>query len=485
MKTLADIVSNIDIAEKHGDIGINISSVTYDSRQVEPGAVFVAIRGTQTDGHRFIGMATDRGAKVIVCETLPEKLVTDVVYIRVENSAATLGRIASAFFGFPSKSIKLVGITGTNGKTTTATLLYRLFRKLGYGAGLLSTVANYINDKEYGATHTTPDSVKINELLAEMVEQGCQYCFMEVSSHALDQDRTAGLTFAGGIFTNLTHDHLDYHLTFDNYLRAKKKFFDQLDEHAFALVNNDDKNGKVMLQNTTAGKYTYGVRSAADFRCKVLESHFDGMKLLLDRQEIWVKLIGRFNAYNLTGVYAATVLLGIGKSEIFPVLSALEHVKGRFEYFTSPDGITAIVDYAHTPDALENVLETINNIRKQDASLFTITGAGGDRDKTKRPEMARIAVDNSSRVIFTSDNPRSEDPDHIINEMMMGVPAESKKKVLAITNRKEAIRTACIMAAPGDIILVAGKGHENYQEIKGVRHHFDDMEVVVQFFKED
>ncbi|HYX05343.1 MAG TPA: UDP-N-acetylmuramoyl-L-alanyl-D-glutamate--2,6-diaminopimelate ligase, partial [Bacteroidales bacterium] len=405
-------------------------------------------------------------------------------YVRVVNSAAALGIMASAFYNYPSRNIRLVGVTGTNGKTTTATLLYRLIRNLGYGAGLLSTVANYINDKEYGATHTTPDSVKINELLAEMVEQGCQYCFMEVSSHSLDQDRTAGLAFTGGIFTNLTHDHLDYHKTFDNYLKAKKKFFDQLDKNAFALVNNDDRNGKVMLQNTVAKKYTYGVRSAADFRCRVLESHFDGMKLLLERQEVWVRLIGRFNAYNLTGVYAAAVLLGINKSELLPVLSTLEHVRGRFEYYTSPGGITAIVDYAHTPDALENVLETINSIRKLDATLITICGAGGDRDRTKRPVMARAAVDKSTRVILTSDNPRSEDPEQIINEMMEGVPAENKKKVLAITNRKEAIRTACIMAAPGDIILVAGKGHETYQEIKGVRHHFDDMEVVVQFFKE-
>lgn len=484
MKLLSDILSNINIDSLHGSTGGEVSSITYDSRQVNEGAVFVAIKGTQTDGHRFIGMAVEKGARAIVCEELPTKLIPELTYVRVENSAAALGLMASAFYDFPSRNIRLVGVTGTNGKTTTATLLYKLFRNLGYGAGLLSTVANYINDKEYGATHTTPDSVKINELLAEMVEQGCQYCFMEVSSHSLDQDRTAGLAFDGAIFTNLTHDHLDYHKTFDNYLKAKKKFFDQLDKDAFALVNNDDKNGRVMLQNTMAGKYTYGVRSAADFRCRILESHFDGMKLLVDRQEVWVRLIGRFNAYNLTGIYAAAVLLGIDKSEILPVLSTLEHVRGRFEYFTSPGGITAIIDYAHTPDALENVLETINNIRKQDAALITIVGAGGDRDRTKRPVMARTAVDKSTRVILTSDNPRSEDPEQIIKEMMEGVPAENKNKVLAITNRKEAIRTACIMAAPGDIILVAGKGHETYQEIKGVRHHFDDMEVVVQFFKE-
>ena len=484
MKLLTDILSNINIVALHGSTGFEVSSITYDSRVVVKGAVFVAVKGTQTDGHRFIAMAVEKGAKAIVCEELPDDLIPDITYVRVVNSAAALGIMASAFYNYPSRNIRLVGVTGTNGKTTTATLLYRLIRNLGYGAGLLSTVANYINDKEYGATHTTPDSVKINELLAEMVEQGCQYCFMEVSSHSLDQDRTAGLAFTGGIFTNLTHDHLDYHKTFDNYLKAKKKFFDQLDKNAFALVNNDDRNGKVMLQNTVAKKYTYGVRSAADFRCRVLESHFDGMKLLLERQEVWVRLIGRFNAYNLTGVYAAAVLLGINKSELLPVLSTLEHVRGRFEYYTSPGAITAIVDYAHTPDALENVLETINSIRKLDATLITICGAGGDRDRTKRPVMARAAVDKSTRVILTSDNPRSEDPEQIINEMMEGVPAENKKKVLAITNRKEAIRTACIMAAPGDIILVAGKGHETYQEIKGVRHHFDDMEVVVQFFKE-
>ncbi len=461
-----------------------VKNIVFDSRQAAPGCMFVATRGSATDGHLYITKAMDAGVAVVVCEQMPEVMRDDVVVVQVVDSSKALGVMASAFYDNPSLQLKLVGVTGTNGKTTIATLLHRLTLKLGYRSGLFSTVANYVVDQKMDATHTTPDSVSLNRMMAEMVDAGCDYCFMEVSSHAVDQQRIAGLTFTGGIFTNLTRDHLDYHKTFDAYLKAKKTFFDQLPEGAFALVNADDKNGLVMLQNTRANKYTYSMRAMADYRARIVEAMFEGMQLEMDGHELWTSFVGHFNVQNLLAVYGSALLLGHQPEEVLTAMSTLQSVDGRFETIRSVAGITAVVDYAHTPDALKNVIETINAIREGAQQLITVVGAGGDRDAGKRPVMAAEAVKGSSRVILTSDNPRSEDPEEIIRQMMEGVGFADRIKVISITNRREAIRTACMLAQKGDIVLIAGKGHETYQEVKGVRQHFDDREVVREIFQE-
>jgi len=482
MKTLSEILNGIADVTIIGNKDCTIKGIAFDSRKVSEGFLFAAIPGTAVDGHRFISTAITNGAKAVLCEQIPEHTDAKVTWIKAQNSSVTLGQIASNFCGNPSDSMNIVGITGTNGKTTTATLLYRLFTELGHKVGLLSTVCNYIDDKKIEATHTTPDPLETQQLMAEMVAAGCTYCFMEVSSHAIAQDRIAGIDFDGGVFTNLTHDHLDYHKTFAEYRNAKKKFFDQLGSKAFAITNSDDKNGLFMLQNTSARKLTYAGKTMADFKVKVIESHFDGMLISIDGKEVWTHFVGNFNAYNLLAVYGTAISLGADKDEVLRIISMLQPVDGRFETFISPTGIYAVVDYAHTPDAIKNVLSAINEVRTGNETLFTIVGAGGDRDKTKRPEMAFEAAVASDKVILTSDNPRSEDPEVIISEMVKGVPANKTAIVLCITNRKEAIRTACMMARPGDIILIAGKGHENYQEIKGVKHHFDDREVIREIF---
>ena len=484
MKKLKDIlnITNIQIT---GNSEIEINEIIFDSRKVIANCMFVAISGTQVDGHKYIAKAIDMGATCIVCEILPAEINPDITYIKVADSSETLAIMASNFYDNPSRKLKLIGVTGTNGKTTIATLLYNLTLKLGYKAGLLSTVENFINNTVIKATHTTPDAIQINKLLNQMVEADCDYCFMEVSSHAIKQNRIKGLQFVGGIFTNITHDHLDYHKTFDDYLKTKKQFFDNLPKTAFAITNVDDKNGNVMLQNTKATKKTYGVKSFADFKCKVLESDFTGMLLNVDNIEVWTKFIGSFNASNLMAVYSTALMLEHDKIEILAIISELSSVNGRFETIKSDDEITAIVDYAHTPNALKNVISTINDIRKGDNSaLITVVGAGGDRDKTKRPIMAQIASEQSDKVILTSDNPRTEKPETIIAEMQKGVDIENKRKVISILNREEAIKTACMLAQKGDIILVAGKGHETYQEINGVRHHFDDKEILREIFKQ-
>ncbi|MFA8435600.1 MAG: UDP-N-acetylmuramoyl-L-alanyl-D-glutamate--2,6-diaminopimelate ligase [Marinifilaceae bacterium] len=482
VKKLRNILEGLKILTIKGESDVAVNAIQFDSRVVEPGDLFVAQRGTHVDGHQFIGKAIEQGARVVVCEEFPEVMPENVSYVLVDDASLALAGIANNYFDAPSGKLKLVGVTGTNGKTTIATLLYHTFKRLGYKVGLLSTVKNYIDDEEVKATHTTPDAIQINALMNRMVEAGCDFCFMEVSSHAIDQGRTAALQFKGGIFTNITHDHLDYHKTFDAYLKAKKRFFDGLDKHSFALTNMDDRNGKLMLQNMKGHKFTYSTRSLADFRCRVLEKHFDGMLLEMDEVEVWSKFIGDFNAHNLLAVYGAARLLDQSKDEVLRVMSELKAVDGRFESIVSPEGVMAIVDYAHTPDALKNVLQTIEQLRTRNEQVITVVGAGGDRDKAKRPEMARVSAQYSDKVILTSDNPRSEDPDQIILEMKNGVDADKLRKVLAITNRKEAIRTACLMAQKGDIILVAGKGHEDYQEIKGVKHHFDDKEVIREVF---
>lgn len=479
---VSELVNGIEGLSVTGNPGIEIKGLAFDSRKVLPGFLFAAVPGTHIDGHEFIEPAIAKGAVAILCKDLPENENQNISWIQTSNTSRALGLIASKFYGEPSKKMKVVGITGTNGKTTTATLLYRLFKELGYKAGLLSTVCNYIHNEQLPATHTTPDPLQIQELMAKMTQAGCEYCFMEVSSHAIDQDRIAGIDFIGGVFTNLTHDHLDYHKTFIAYRDAKKKFFDELTPGAFTLTNVDDKNGMVMLQNTKAQKFTYSARSLADFKVKVLESHFDGTLIRINGSEVWTHFVGNFNAYNLLAVYGTTVKLGVDPEEALRILSLLYPVDGRFEVFRSPMGVFAVVDYAHTPDAIKNVLSGINEVRTGNETIFTVVGAGGDRDRTKRPEMALEAVMASDRVILTSDNPRSEEPEAIIEEMRQGVPADKLSRVLSITNRKEAIRTACMMARPGDIILIAGKGHENYQEIKGVKHHFDDREVVREIF---
>ena len=480
---IEQILSKKAIVEIIGTSSTTINDITFDSRQVKKGSCFIAMRGTQADGHQYIGKAVELGASVIVCEELPEKTEKGVTYIKVKDSSEQLGYMASAFYGNPSEKLKLVGITGTNGKTTTVTLLYRLFNKLGFKSGLLSTVVNFIGDEEIKSTHTTPDAIQLNQLLARMVEAGCTHCFMEVSSHSVVQHRITGLKFAGAIFSNITHDHLDYHKTFDEYLKAKKRFFDLLPSEAFALINIDDKNGRVMVQNTNAKVSTYSLRSMANFKCKVIENHFDGMLLNLDSVEVWTRLVGGFNAYNLLAIYSAARLLGVEKDIILTELSNMTPVSGRFEHMKSPKGINVVVDYAHTPDALQNVIDTINEIRTEEYKLITVVGAGGNRDKTKRPIMAKVAVEGSNMVILTSDNPRFEEPEDILNDMKVGVEPSMVGKVLTIVDRREAIRTAYMLANQGDIILVAGKGHENYQEIKGVKHHFDDKEVIQEIFK--
>jgi UDP-N-acetylmuramoyl-L-alanyl-D-glutamate--2,6-diaminopimelate ligase len=483
MKKLSQLIRAEDAIEVVGNLDAKVNDITMDSRQVKKDSCFVAIRGTQVDGHEYIAKAVELGSSVIVCEVLPENKVKGVTYIKVKDSSAVLGFMASSFFDNPSEKMQLVGITGTNGKTTTVTLLYRLFNKLGFKSGLLSTVVNYIGDEVIPATHTTPDAVQLNKLLAQMVDAGCTHCFMEVSSHSVVQNRIAGLSFAGGIFSNITHDHLDFHKTFDEYIKAKKGFFDALPSSAFALTNIDDRNGQVMVQNTSAKVNTYSLRSMANFKCKVIENHFDGMLLNLDSVEVWTRLVGGFNAYNILAIYSAARLLGVEKETVLTEISNMTAVSGRFEHMKSPKEINVVVDYAHTPDALQNVIDTINEIRNPDKKLLTVVGAGGNRDKTKRPVMAKVAVDGSNMVILTSDNPRFEEPEDILNDMKAGVEPSMVGKVLTIVDRKEAIRTAYMLANQGDVILVAGKGHENYQEIKGVKHHFDDKEIIEEIFK--
>lgn len=484
MKALKDILSNINALEVVGSLDGQVSSVAFDSRSVVTGSLFVATKGTQADGHKFIEQAILKGATAIVGEKLPKERKEQVTYVRVKDSSHALGIIASGFYDHPSTKLKLVGITGTNGKTTTATLLYKLFLELGYNTGLVSTVENRINDEAIPATHTTPDPVQLNALLQRMVEGNCDYVFMEVSSHAIVQQRIAGLDFTGGVFTNITHDHLDFHVTFDEYIKAKKTFFDQLDTNAFALTNADDKRGMVMLQNTKAYKKTYSLLTMADFKARVIENRFSGLLLNVDGQDTWFKLVGSFNAYNLLAAYATAMLLEQDKTKILTVLSNLSGAEGRFDYIVSQNKVIGIVDYAHTPDAVKNVLQTINNIRKGAEKVITVIGCGGDRDKAKRPVMAEVASKLSDKVILTSDNPRSEDPETILRDMEQGITISNKRKTLTITDRREAIKTACHLAQPGDIILLAGKGHEKYQEIKGVKYPFDDKEVLMKEFVE-
>ena len=472
-----------------GDVNVDISGVNIDSRKIEKGHLFVAIKGTQTDGHRFIPKALELGAAAVLCEDLPEGISgdaghMDVTYVQVVSTEAAIGPVATVFYGEPSKQLKLVGVTGTNGKTTVATLLYNMFRKFGHRCGLLSTVCNYIEDEAIAADHTTPDPIELNKLLAKMVDAGCEYAFMECSSHAIAQKRIGGLKFAGGLFTNLTRDHLDYHKTFENYRDAKKAFFDELPKDAFAIINADDKNGAVMVQNCKAKVKTYSTRTMADFRARIIECHFEGMYLEMDGHEVGVQFIGKFNVSNLLAVYGAAVMLGKQPEDILVVLSTLKSVAGRLEPIRSKDDVTAVVDYAHTPDALENVLNAIHEVLDgKGGQVITVCGAGGNRDKGKRPLMAQEAVKQSDRVIITSDNPRFEEPQDIINDMLAGLTPQQMKKVISIADRREAIKTATMLAQKGDVILIAGKGHEDYQEIKGVKHHFDDCEVVREIFQ--
>ena len=483
MKLLSDILYKVKLEEIVGSTHMAISSVTFDSRTVKKDCLFVATVGTNADGHLFIDKAIEGGAIAIVCESIPEIKNDSVTYVKVADSSYALGIMACNYFDNPSDKLKLVGVTGTNGKTTTVTLLFNLFRSLGYSAGLLSTVQNKINNSIIPATHTTPDALTLNQLLQNMVEQGCEYAFMEVSSHAVDQNRITGINFAGAVFTNITHDHLDYHITFDEYIKAKKKFFDMLPNSSFALVNRDDKNGAIMLQNTKAQKYTYGLRSVADFKCRIIENHLNGLLLNIDNKEVWVKLIGTFNAYNVLAVYATSLLLKQDDTNILTALSNLNSVEGRFQYIKSPGGIIGIIDYAHTPDALKNVLETIKDIRTGNEQVITLVGCGGNRDSAKRPVMAAIACEYSNKVILTSDNPRDEDPEEILNQMEKGINPVDVKKTLRISDRKEAIKTACSLSQSGDIILIAGKGHEKYQEVKGVKYPFDDFEIFKETIK--
>ncbi|WP_316821541.1 UDP-N-acetylmuramoyl-L-alanyl-D-glutamate--2,6-diaminopimelate ligase [Pedobacter gandavensis] len=477
---LQDVLYGIAITNLVGSTNREITALVFDSRQVVKDAVFFAIKGTLSDGHKYIENTIQAGASVIVCEQIPAETVPGVVYIQVDNSSVALGEMAANFYGNPSSKLKLVGITGTNGKTTIATILFKLFRSLGYHVGLISTVQNHIDDVVIPATHTTPNPIALNELLQKMVDAGCEYCFMEVSSHAVVQHRIEGLDFVGGVFSNISHDHLDFHKTFDNYIKAKKAFFDGLPAGAFALTNLDDRNGMVMLQNTRATKMTYALKQLADFKAKVVENSFNGLHLEIDQADVFFKLVGSFNAYNLLAVYGTAVLLGEDKLEVLTALSNLTGAEGRFDYVTSNNQIIGIVDYAHTPDAVQNVLSTIADIRKGTEQVITIIGCGGDRDKTKRPIMAQVACDWSDKVILTSDNPRSENPQTIVEEMEKGVSPTNKRKTLSIVDRREAIKTACHLAKPGDIILLAGKGHEKYQEINGVRYHFDDKEILME-----
>lgn len=475
---LKDIIKGID-CEVRGEAELEVKDLQFDSRKVSAGTLFVAQRGTKVDGHDFIVKAMEAGAVAVVCEEIPaiQSLSHSVTYIKVKDSSKALGEMAANFYGHPSRSLKLIGITGTNGKTTTVTLLHRMFRLMGHHVGLVSTIVNKIDEEELPTGHTTPDALELNQLLRKMVDAGCDFCFMEVSSHAVVQHRIAGVEFAGGIFSNITHDHLDFHKTMANYIAAKKGFFDGLPSTAWALVNIDDKNGRVMAQNTKAKVSTYGLNQMADFHCKVIEEGFEGMHLNINGQELWCRLVGRFNAYNLLAIYGAAVLSGVDKEEVARLLSTLEPAPGRFQY-VSGRGITAIVDYAHTPDALQNVIETIDAIRRPTQQLITVVGCGGDRDKTKRPEMAQIACKGSDKLVLTSDNPRTEQPDSILDDMEAGLTAEQLSHTVRITDRRQAIRTACMMAREGDIILIAGKGHEKYQEVNGVRSHFDDVEEV-------
>ena len=479
---LQEIINGINIIETKGNGNLDISDIHIDSRKVEENHLFIAVKGTQTDGHAYIGKAIEKGAKAIICENFPEDLKNDVTYIKVADTEDCVGKIATTFYGNPTSKLELIGVTGTNGKTTIATLLYNMFRKFGYKVGLISTVCNYIDDEAIPTEHTTPDPITLNKLLGRMADEGCKYAFMEVSSHSVAQKRIGGLTFAGGIFTNLTRDHLDYHQTVDNYLKAKKAFFDNLPKSAFALTNLDDKNGMVMLQNTKAKVCTYSLRSLSDFKGKVLEDGFEGMLLDINNVEVNVQFIGRFNASNLLAVYGAACLLGKKPEDVLLALSVLQPVSGRFDALRSPRGYSAIVDYAHTPDALVNVLSTIQEVLNERGHVITVVGAGGNRDKGKRPIMAQEAVKQSDKVIITSDNPRFEEPQDIINDMLAGLNKEEMRKVLCIVDRKEAIKTACMLAQTGDAILVAGKGHENYQDIKGVKYHFDDKEVIREIF---
>ena len=479
---LNELLKKIQPVDIIGSTDKEIAGVCIDSRQTEQGYLFMAMRGTQTDGHAYIPAAIGKGAVAVLCEELPQELAGDVTYIRVKDSEEAVGLVATTFYGDPTDKMELVGVTGTNGKTTVATLLYHTFRYFGYKVGLISTVCNYIDDQPVPTEHTTPDPITLNRLLGQMADAGCKYAFMEVSSHSIAQKRISGLRFAGGIFTNLTRDHLDYHKTVENYLRAKKKFFDDLPKTAFSLVNLDDKNGLVMTQNTRSKVYTYSLRSLADFKGKVLESHFEGMLLDFNNRELAVHFIGRFNAYNLLAVFGAAVLLGKREEDVLIALSTLHPVAGRFDAVRSPQGYTAIVDYAHTPDALANVLNAIHGVLEGRGKVITVVGAGGNRDKGKRPLMAQEAARQSDRLIITSDNPRFEEPQDIMNDMLAGLSKEDLQKTLAIADRREAIRTACMLAQKGDVVLVAGKGHEDYQEIKGVKHHFDDKEEVRKAF---
>jgi|TARA_Y100000385_G_C13109118_1_gene650982 UDP-N-acetylmuramoyl-L-alanyl-D-glutamate--2,6-diaminopimelate ligase len=483
LKKLQDILYRSGITEINGSIDINISTIEFDSRKVIKGSLFIAVKGTQVDGHDFIEMAISNGAIAVVCNELPMNINEAVTYAVSKNSAKALGFISANFYDNPTEKIQLVGITGTNGKTTIATLLYQLFKDLGYGVGLISTIHNVINDTILESTHTTPDSISLNSLLAKMVDAGCEYAFMEVSSHAVAQQRISGIRFSGGLFTNITHEHLDYHGSFKAYINAKKYFFDSLSADAFSLTNSDDKNGSVMLQNTKSSKYTYGIKSIAKFKGKIIENGFEGMMLKIDGEDVYSLIPGNFNAYNLLAVYATAMLLNQEKNEVLISLSKLKGAEGRFDLIKSQTGIIAIIDYAHTPDALENVLKTINSIRTQNEELITVVGAGGNRDKTKRPIMANVASLLSTRVILTSDNPRNEDPKDILNDMKIGIDPAKKNTTMMITDRKEAIRTAFNIARPGDIILIAGKGHEKYQEISGIRYPFDDKQVITELME--
>ena len=480
---LSEIIEGLSIIRVSGDTGQEIQSVTFDSREVKTGSLYIAVKGTAVDGHQYISQAIEKGAAAIVCEEIPQIQDGEGTYIQTTDERKAIALLASAWYGHPSREIRLVGVTGTNGKTTIATLLYKVNTGLGYKAGILTTIEVIINGKSYPASHTTPDALQINRWLREMVNAGCEYCFMEVSSHAASQKRIAGLQFNGGIFSNLTHDHLDYHKDFREYLEDKRSFFDQLDEHAFALSNRDDRNGEVMLQHTGAGKYYYSLRSNTGFHARILESHFEGMRMEIDRNELWVKLTGRFNAYNLLAVYATCILLGHKEMEVLEQLSNAGPAAGRFEVYKGSSGTLAVIDYAHTDDALRNVLETIQEVNREGREIITIVGAGGDRDRSKRPKMGAVAAGLSQKVILTSDNPRSEDPEAIIAEMAKGMDPGHKADVLKITDREEAIKTACLLAGKGSVILLAGKGHETYQEIKGEKRHFDDREVMLKYLK--
>ena len=483
MKLLSDILYKVKLEEIIGSTHVAISSIVFDSRKVKKDSLFVATKGAADNGHIYIQKAIESGAIAIVCEEIPKDKNDQITYVKVTDSTYALGVMACNYYDNPSEKLKLVGITGTNGKTTTVTLLFNLFKSLGYSVGLLSTVQNKINNTVIPSTHTTPDAITLNELLFKMEEQGCEFVFMEVSSHAIIQNRIAGINFTGALFSNITHDHLDYHKTFDEYIKAKKQFFNLLPSTAFALTNRDDKNGMVMLQNTKANKYTYALKNIADYKCKIIESHLNGLLLNIDNHEVWVKLIGTFNAYNILSVYATAVLLKQDITSVLTALSNLNSVEGRFQYVKSPNGVIGIIDYAHTPDALKNVLETVKEIRSGSEQVITLVGCGGDRDSAKRPIMAAIACEYSNKVILTSDNPRTEDPEEILNQMQAGINPVDVKKVLRITDRREAIKIACSFSSKGDIILIAGKGHEKYQEIKGVKHDFDDLEILKETIK--